>query len=200
MQVSPLLEKLIDSLRCLPGVGPKSAQRMAYYLLQRNRKGAIALAKALNIAMENIGHCQLCQTFTEDAICHICNNQKRQQSALLCIVEQPADIQAIEQTGLFSGRYFVLMGHLSPLDGIGPQEIGLDKLHKRLLTEHFKEVILATNPTIEGDVTANYIAELCHQSNIKVTRIAHGIPVGGELEMVDGTTLTHSFIGRRDLI
>lgn len=199
MQTSPLLENLIDNLRCLPGVGPKSAQRMAYHLLQRNRNGAMALAKALSTAMENIGHCGMCRTFTEEPVCNICNNPRRQQSGLLCIVEQPVDIQAIEQTGQFSGCYFVLMGHLSPLDGIGPREIGLDKLQHRLKVENFKEVILATNPTIEGDVTANYVAEICHQSNTKVTRIAHGIPVGGELEMVDGTTLTHSFIGRRDL-
>lgn len=200
MQTSPLLETLIDHLRCLPGVGPKSAQRMAYHLLQRNRPAAVALAKSLQTAMAKIGHCEQCQTFTEEEVCVICRNPRRQQSGLLCVVEQPVDIQAIEQTGQFSGRYFVLMGHLSPLDGIGPREIGLDKLHQRLQTEHFKEVILATNPTVEGDATANYIAELCHQYQIKVTRIAHGIPVGGELETVDGTTLSHSFMGRRDLL
>ncbi len=200
MQTSPLLETLIDHLRCLPGVGPKSAQRMAYHLLQRNRPAAVALAKSLQTAMAEIGHCEQCQTFTEEEVCVICCNPRRQQSGLLCVVEQPVDIQAIEQTGQFSGRYFVLMGHLSPLDGIGPREIGLDKLHQRLQTEHFKEVILATNPTVEGDATANYIAELCHQYQIKVTRIAHGIPVGGELETVDGTTLSHSFMGRRDLL
>lgn len=200
MQTSPLLETLIDHLRCLPGVGPKSAQRMAYHLLQRNRPAAVALAKSLQTAMAEIGHCEQCQTFTEEEICVICRNPRRQQSGLLCVVEQPVDIQAIEQTGQFSGRYFVLMGHLSPLDGIGPREIGLDKLHQRLQTEHFQEVILATNPTVEGEATANYIAELCHQYQIKVTRIAHGIPVGGELETVDGTTLSHSFMGRRDLL
>ncbi|MFD0966286.1 recombination mediator RecR [Seminibacterium arietis] len=199
MQSSPLLENLIESLRCLPGVGPKSAQRMAYHLLQRNRSGGMELARSLTAAMSQIGHCQHCRTFTEEDSCNICNNPRRQSSGLLCVVEQPSDIQAIEQTGQFSGRYFVLMGHLSPLDGIGPKEIGLDLLHKRLQNEKFTEVILATNPTVEGDATANYIAELCVEQGIKVSRIAHGIPVGGELEMVDGTTLTHSFLGRREI-
>lgn len=199
MQSSPLLENLVEALRVLPGVGPKSAQRMAYNLLQRNRKGGLALANALNEAMTHIGHCQSCRTFTEETECAICRNYRRQMSGQLCIVEMPADIQAIEQTGQFSGRYFVLMGHLSPLDGIGPREIGLDLLQQRLEQESFHEVILATNPTIEGDATANYIAEMCQVHNIKVTRIAHGIPVGGELETVDGTTLSHSFAGRRDI-
>ena len=149
--------------------------------------------------MSKIGHCSQCRDFTEEETCNICNNPRRQNSGLLCVVEMPADIQAIEQTGQFSGRYFVLMGHLSPLDGIGPKEIGLDLLQKRLVEESFHEVILATNPTVEGDATANYIAEICHQHNIKVSRIAHGIPVGGELETVDGTTLIHSFLGRRQI-
>ncbi|OBW96208.1 recombination protein RecR [Gallibacterium salpingitidis] len=199
MQISPLLDELMNALRCLPGVGPKSAQRMAYYLLQRDRSGAMNLARTLTDAMAHIGHCSQCRTFTEEEVCNICNNVRRQESGQLCVVEMPSDIQAIEQTGQFSGRYFVLMGHLSPLDGIGPKEIGLDLLHKRLQTESFSEVILATNPTIEGDATANYIAEMCQQFGVKVSRIAHGIPVGGELEMVDGTTLSHSFIGRREL-
>ena len=157
------------------------------------------LAQSLTEAMSKIGHCEHCRTFTEEAVCSICNNPRRQNSGLLCVVEMPADILAIEQTGQFSGRHFVLMGHLSPLDGIGPREIGLDLLQKRLQTESFNEVILATNPTVEGDATANYIAELCLQQKVKVSRIAHGIPVGGELEMVDGTTLTHSFLGRREI-
>ncbi len=199
MQISPLLENLIESLRVLPGVGPKSAQRMAYHLLQRNRTGGINLAKGLEEAMTHIDHCELCRTFTEEKVCNICKNPRRQANGQLCVVETPADIQAVEQTGQFSGRYFVLMGHLSPLDGIGPREIGLDILQQRLESESFYEIILATNPTIEGDATANYIAEMCLPYNIKVTRIAHGIPVGGELEMVDGTTLSHSFVGRRDL-
>lgn len=199
MQISPLLENLIESLRALPGVGPKSAQRMAYHLLQRNRKGGISLSKALNEAMTHIGHCKSCRTFTEEEECSICQNYRRQISGQLCIVEMPADIQMIEQTGQFAGRYFVLMGHLSPLDGIGPREIGLDRLQQRLEQESFHEVILATNPTTEGDATANYIAEICRQYNIKATRIAHGIPVGGDLETIDKTTLSHSFIGRRDI-
>ncbi|MCI7479313.1 MAG: recombination mediator RecR [[Pasteurella] aerogenes] len=199
MQTSPLLENLIENLRCLPGVGPKSAQRMAYHLLQRNRSGGMALAQALTEAMSKIGHCQHCRTFTEEDICNICNNLRRQNSGLLCVVEQPTDIQAIEQTGQFNGRYFVLMGHLSPLDAIGPREIGLDLLQQRLQNESFYEVILATNPTVEGEATANYIAQLCHQYNVKVSRIAHGIPVGSELEMIDGTTLMHSFLGRREI-
>lgn len=199
MQTSPLLENLIENLRCLPGVGPKSAQRMAYHLLQRNRSSGMALAQALTEAMSKIGHCQHCRTFTEEDICNICNNPRRQNSGLLCVVEQPTDIQAIEQTGQFNGRYFVLMGHLSPLDAIGPREIGLDLLQQRLQNESFYEVILATNPTVEGEATANYIAQLCHQYNVKVSRIAHGIPVGSELEMIDGTTLMHSFLGRREI-
>lgn len=199
MQTSPLLDHLIDALKALPGVGPKSAQRMAYHLLQRNRKGGLALAHALNEAMTHIGHCKNCRTFTEEDECAICQNVRRQASGQLCIVEMPNDIPAIEQTGQFSGRYFVLMGHLSPLDGIGPREIGLDLLQQRLENESFHEVILATNPTIEGEATANYIAEMCFTHHIKVTRIAHGIPVGSELENIDGTTLSHSFIGRRDM-
>lgn len=199
MQSSPLLENLIEALRALPGVGPKSAQRMAYHLLQRNRSGGLNLAKALSEAMTHIGHCKSCRTFTEEEECAICQNYRRQMNGQLCVVEMPADIQAIEQTGQFSGRYFVLMGHLSPLDGIGPREIGLDLLQQRLENESFYEVILATNPTIEGDATANYVAEMCLANNIKVTRIAHGIPVGSELEMVDGTSLSHSFVGRRDI-
>ncbi len=199
MQSSSLLEHLIENLRCLPSVGPKSAQRMAYHLLQRDRAGGMNLARALTEAMSKIGHCSHCRDFTEQETCFICQNPRRQNSGLLCVVEMPADIQAIEQTGQFSGRYFVLMGHLSPLDGIGPKEIGLDLLQKRLQEEQFTEVILATNPTIEGDATANYIAEMCNQLGIKASRIAHGIPVGGELEAVDGTTLTHSFLGRRTI-
>lgn len=199
MQTSPLLENLVEHLRCLPSVGPKSAQRMAYYLLQRDRSGGMNLARALTEAMSKIGHCKYCRTFTEEDVCAICDNPRRQATGLLCVVEQPSDIQAIEQTGQFSGRYFVLMGHLSPLDGIGPREIGLDLLQKRLEEESFHEVILATNPNIEGEATANYIAELCAQYHVKATRIAHGVPIGSDLEMVDGTTLTHSFTGRREI-
>lgn len=199
MQISPLLQSLMDTLRCLPGVGPKAAQRMAYHLLQRNRKGGIELAHILHEAMINIGHCEDCRTFTEQAKCAICANVRRQQSGQLCIVETPSDILAIEQTGQYSGRYFVLLGHLSPLDGIGPNDIGLDKLKVRLQNETINEVILATNPTIEGEATANYIAQMCSEFDIVATRIAHGVPVGGELETVDGTTLSHSFLGRQKI-
>lgn len=199
MQVSPLLQSLMSALRCLPGIGPKSAQRMAFHLLQRDRKGGIELAHILHEAMINIGHCQDCRTFTEQERCAICANVRRQESGQLCVVETPPDIVAIEQTGQYSGRYFVLLGHLSPLDGIGPSDIGLDQLKQRLQNEAINEVILATNPTIEGEATANYIAQMCQEFNIIATRIAHGVPVGGELEMVDGTTLSHSFLGRQKI-
>jgi len=199
MQISPLLQSLVEALRCLPGVGPKSAQRMAFHLLQRNRKGGIELAHILHEAMINIGHCQDCRTFTEQQQCAICANIRRKQSGQLCVVETPSDIVAIEQTGQYNGRYFVLLGHLSPLDGIGPNDIGLDKLRNRLQHEDITEVILATNPTIEGEATANYIGQICSELNIIATRIAHGVPVGGELETVDGTTLSHSFLGRQKI-
>lgn len=196
MQTSPLLESLMEALRCLPGVGPKSAQRMAFHLLQRDRSGGMRLAQALTRAMSEIGHCRDCRTFTEQEICTICANARRRENGQICVVESPADIHAIEQTGQYSGRYFVLMGHLSPLDGIGPQDIGLDRLEERLGQETLNEVILATNPTVEGEATANYIAEMCAVHGVMASRIAHGVPVGGELEMVDGTTLSHSLAGR----
>lgn len=199
MQTSPLLESLMEALRCLPGVGPKSAQRMAFQLLQRDRRGGLNLAHVLNEAMTYIGHCSDCRTFTEQERCAICANPRRHTSQQICVVETPADIVAIEQTGQYAGRYFVLLGHLSPLDGIGPSDIGLDLLEQRLTQEPITEVILATNPTIEGEATANYIAEICAEHNIVATRIAHGVPVGGELEMVDGTTLSHSFVGRQKI-
>lgn len=189
----------MEALRCLPGVGPKSAQRMAFHLLQRDRKGGLQLAQALSQAMTEVGHCSQCRTFTEEEICHICANPKRKDNGLLCIVESPADIVAVEATGQFSGQYFVLMGHLSPLDGIGPSDIGLDMLDYRLQSDSFNEVILATNPTVEGEATAHYIAELCRAHGVNVSRIAHGVPVGGELELVDGTTLSHSLLGRQKL-
>ncbi|HDS9975127.1 TPA: recombination protein RecR [Escherichia coli] len=199
MQTSPLLTQLMEALRCLPGVGPKSAQRMAFTLLQRDRSGGMRLAQALTRAMSEIGHCADCRTFTEQEVCNICSNPRRQENGQICVVESPADIYAIEQTGQFSGRYFVLMGHLSPLDGIGPDDIGLDRLEQRLAEEKITEVILATNHTVEGEATANYIAELCAQYDVEASRIAHGVPVGGELEMVDGTTLSHSLAGRHKI-
>jgi recombination protein RecR len=199
MRTSPLLEQLMEALRCLPGVGPKSAQRMAFHLLQRNREGGAALAFALQNAMTHIGHCSECRTFTEETRCTICSNARRCENGQLCVVETPSDIAAVEATGQFSGRYFVLMGHLSPLDGIGPNEIGLDLLAARLQDEPLQELILATNPTVEGEATAQYIAQLCHQYGVFASRIAHGVPVGGELEFVDGTTLSHSLAGRQRL-
>ncbi len=189
----------MEALRCLPGVGPKSAQRMAFSLLQRNRQGGLQLADALSQAMTEIGHCRDCRTFTEDDVCAICDNPRRQENGLICVVESPADIVAVEATGQFSGRYFVLMGHLSPLDGIGPSDIGLDRLEERLQQETISELILATNPTVEGEATAHYIAELCYEYGVPASRIAHGVPVGGELELVDGTTLSHSLAGRQRL-
>lgn len=199
MLTSPLLEALMEALRCLPGVGPKSAQRMAFHLLRDDRTRGQHLALVLQESMNQIGHCDLCRTFTEQTRCLLCLSPKRAESRQLCVVETPADIVAIEYTGQYLGRYFVLMGHLSPLDGIGPHEIGLDKLENYLKSGNIDEVILATNPTIEGDVTANYIAEICVEYQITATRIAHGVPVGGELEMVDGTTLSHSFLGRQKI-
>ena len=189
----------LTALQRIPGVGKKSAQRMAFTLLQRDRSGGMRLAQALTRAMSEIGHCADCRTFTEQEVCNICSNPRRQENGQICVVESPADIYAIEQTGQFSGRYFVLMGHLSPLDGIGPDDIGLDRLEQRLAEEKITEVILATNPTVEGEATANYIAELCAQYDVEASRIAHGVPVGGELEMVDGTTLSHSLAGRHKI-
>lgn len=197
MKFSPLLSELIDSLKVLPGVGPKSAQRMAFQLLERNRQKGVRLGYSLLNAMENVGHCRNCRTYTEEDVCQLCASPKRCDSGLLCVVESPADVIAIEQTGQFAGLYFVLMGHLSPLDGIGPAELGLDILKQNLIDKRINEVILATNPTIEGDATAHYIGQMCKQLEITASRIAHGVPVGGELEFVDGTTLTHAFSGRK---
>jgi recombination protein RecR len=197
VKFSPLVSELIDSLKGLPSVGPKSAQRMAFALLERNRQKGVRLGEALLKAMDKVGHCRRCRTYTEEEICQLCVSTKRIDSGLLCIVESPADVIAIEQTGQYGGLYFVLMGHLSPLDGIGPLEIGLDVLKQNLQDNQTSEVILATNPTIEGDATAHYIGQMCKQLNIQASRIAHGVPVGGELEFVDGTTLTHAFSGRK---
>jgi recombination protein RecR len=189
------IDALINALCCLPGVGPKSAQRMTYHLLERAQDNGLQLAEALHQAITNVAHCKTCRTLTEHEICDICANPRRDPS-LLCIVETPADILAIEQTHSFKGLYFVLMGHLSPLDGIGPQEIGIHDLEQRLTQNKLIEVILATNSTIEGEATAHYIAKLVSNKNIKCTRIAHGIPMGGELEYLDGNTLMRAFAGR----
>ncbi|MFI4921554.1 MAG: recombination mediator RecR [Gammaproteobacteria bacterium] len=198
MSYSPLLQKLIDALRCLPGVGPKSAQRMAFQLLERNRQGALVLSEALQAAVEGIGHCERCRMLTEGKLCEICVNSKR-DPGVVCVVETPADVYAIEGATGFRGQYFVLMGHLSPLDGIGPDELGLGLLERRLDEGGVKELILATNPTVEGEATAHYLAELAARRGIRATRIAHGVPIGGELEYIDGGTLSHAFSGRQDV-
>ncbi|MCF2908182.1 recombination mediator RecR [Pseudoalteromonas sp. DL2-H2.2] len=197
MQLSPSLSALVEALRCLPGIGPKSAQRIAFHLLERDRSGGTALGQSLLNAMDKIGHCESCRTFSETPVCDICSNIKRQDTGLLCVVESPSDVLAIEQTGQYQGLYFVLMGHLSPLDGIGPNEIGMDVLERTLANGNINEVILATNPTVEGEATAHFIGEMCHQHNVTASRIAHGMPVGGELELVDGMTLMHAFSGRK---
>ncbi|HSJ47269.1 MAG TPA: recombination mediator RecR [Gammaproteobacteria bacterium] len=198
MSVSPLIAQLIEALRCLPGVGPKSAQRMAFQILERDRDGGRRLAAALVEAVERIGHCRDCRTLTETEVCVLCSRAGRDRS-LLCVVESPADVQAVEQSTGFQGLYFVLMGHLSPLDGIGPEELGLDQLAARLDQGEVREMILATNPTVEGEATAHYLGEMAHARGIRATRIAHGVPLGGELEYIDGGTLSHAFAGRREL-
>jgi len=192
-----LLDQLMDALRCLPGVGPKSAQRMAFHLLERDRDGGRRLARVLEQGMDRIGHCTRCRILSETELCGLCTNPNRDDS-LLCVVETPAEVMAIEQSAGFSGRYFVLGGRLSPLDGIGPREIGLDQLDPLLREGRVRELILATNPTVEGEATAHYIGELARPYGVRVSRIAHGVPLGGELEYVDGGTLSHAFAGRRE--
>jgi len=198
MSFSPLINQLIESFRCLPGVGPKSAQRMVFHLLERDRDGAKVLAKSILNTIELIGNCVLCRTFSENEYCSICSNKKRDTS-VLCIVEGPIDVVAIENSTDFSGLYFVLLGHLSPLDGIIPNDIGLDILEQRVEDSSIHEVILATNSTVEGEATSHYISEMLKNKDIKITRIAHGVPVGGELEFVDGGTLSHAFYGRQEV-
>ncbi len=196
MADQPLLLQLIDHLQCLPGVGPKSAQRMALHLLQRDRAAGAALAVVLAEAVQSIGHCRVCRTLTEDDVCAICRSADR-DDRLLCVVETPADVFALEQATTFRGRYFVLGGRLSPLDGVGPSELGMDHLQQRLATLRPDEVILATTTTVEGEATAHYISEMAAGLGLATTRIAHGVPLGGELEFVDGGTLAHAFAGRR---
>ena len=198
MSYSPLLVRLIDGLRCMPGVGQKSAQRIAFHLLERDREGASALSAALAEAVDGIGHCGQCRMFTEDELCSICAAPGR-DATQLCVVESPADVMALEDATGFRGLYFVLMGHLSPLDGIGPDELGLGQLEDWLAKGEVTELIIATNPTVEGDATAHYLAELAAQRGVKASRIAHGVPLGGELEYVDGGTLSHAFYGRRSV-
>lgn len=194
----PIIDELIDSLRCLPGVGPKSAQRMALHLLEKNRDGAVRLSDAVADAAEHVGRCQLCRTLTETDICEVCNNPRR-DSQQLCVVETPADLLAIEHSGTYKGRYFVLLGHLSPIDGIGPEAIGIEQLMSRLSEENINELILATNLTVEGEATAHYISERAKMLGVTVSRIAHGVPMGGELEYVDGGTLSHAFSSRKTI-
>ena len=195
---SPLIDELIQALRCLPGVGPKSAQRMALHLLERDREGASTLSQALQTAVEQVGHCQRCRTFCESELCAICRDQSR-SSGLLCVVETPADLMAIEQAGIYRGTYFVLMGHLSPIDGIGPADIGMDLLAERFQVGDIEEVILATGTTVEGEATAHYVFDLAKSHGVAATRIAHGVPLGGELEYVDSNTIGLAFSGRKSL-
>lgn len=195
MSQGDLLGQLMESLRCLPGVGQKSAQRMAYHLLERNRDGGARLAAVLQEALQRIGHCALCRDFTEQPQCVICASAAR-DPALLCVVETPADRLVIEQATGYRGLYFILQGRLSPLDGIGPRELGLDKLAKRLAEGVVMEMIIATNPTVEGEATAHYLAQLARQFEVKPSKLAHGVPIGGELEYVDRGTLAHAFGSR----
>ncbi len=198
MKYTPLIDQLIESLRCQSGIGPKSAQRIAFELLERNRHGARQLADALHKAMDGVGHCEQCRNFSETPICSICSSPKRDTTSL-CIVENPANVISIEQTSSFFGRYFVLMGNLSPLDGIGPEEIGLDQLKIMIEQSEISEIILATGTTIEGEATAHYISQVFSSLNLKITRIAHGVPLGGELDLVDGGTLTHALASRQEI-
>ena len=196
MSFSPLVEQLIDSLRCLPGVGPKSAQRMALHLLENDRSGAKKIAESITSAVEQVKHCERCRILSEKPVCAICGDLRR-DATMLCVVESPADVIAIEQTALFKGYYFVLKGHLSPIDGIGPKEIGIDLLLARVKNSEVTELIMATNTTVEGEATAYYIAQQLEHTQITLSRLAQGVPLGGELEYVDGGTLAHAFQGRR---
>lgn len=192
------LEELIEALRCLPGVGPKSSQRMAYHLLQHDREGAARLSAALASALARVRHCRMCNSFTEEEVCSLCRSPTRDAS-LLCVVEMPADLMMMEQTQIYRGLYFVLMGRLSPLDGIGPKELHLERLLKRVEDGKVREVVLATNFTVEGEATAHYIGELLKGRGLRVTRIARGVPVGGELEYTDSGTLAQAILERREV-
>ena len=198
LSYSPQLEELIRALQCLPGVGRKSAQRMAFHALSKDRQSATHLGGVLQRAMESIRHCTLCRMLTEEETCGLCRNPKR-DSSVMCVVESPADVLALEESNGFSGRYFVLMGHLSPIDGVGPTELGLDLLERRLADEDIREIIVATNVTVEGDATAHLIAEIGRRHGIVASRIAHGVPMGGELEFLDSGTLARALSGRRQL-
>ncbi len=192
-----LVEALIEAFQCLPGVGPKTARRMTYHLLERDRDGARRLARALTQAAERVGHCRRCRNLTESEVCALCADPQR-DARLLCVVESPADVAAIAGGTAYRGHFFVLMGRLSPLDGIGPEDIGLDVLERRLEEAGLEEVVLATNPTVEGEVTAHVIAEMSRARGLRVTRIARGVPVGGELEYADASTLEEALEARRE--
>jgi len=198
MSGSPLLTDLIEALRCLPGVGAKSAQRMAFHVLERDREGAKRLAEKLAAAVERIGNCTRCRTFSEESVCALCAGNTR-DATLLCVVETPVDQLAIEQATGYRGRYFVLLGRLSPLDGLGPKELGLDALARRLAEGEVQELIIATNPTVEGEATAHMLAQIAHAAGVRASRLAHGVPLGGELEYIDRGTLAHAFGGRQTL-
>lgn len=195
---SRLTTELIDALQCLPGVGRKTAQRMVLHLLERDRDAANQLAQSLSMAMDKVGHCARCRSYTEEPVCELCRSSRR-DGTTLCVVETPADVMAIEHGAAYSGLYFVLMGRLSPLDGVGPEELGLDLLEQRLASAEIDELILATNPTVEGEATAHYVSQIAAKYAVKVSRIAYGVPVGGELEYVDGGTLAHAF-SRREVL
>jgi len=195
---SPLIDELTDAFRCLPGVGPKSAERMVMYLLERDRDGGLRLAERLASVMADVGHCRVCRDFTEAEVCGICANPARDRS-LICVVESPANVLAIEQTGAYRGLYFVLMGHLSPIDGIGPDDLGVDQLVARAADDEVREVLLAVNPTVEGEATAHYITESMKALSVRLSRLAQGIPLGGDLEYVDGGTLLQAIVGRREV-
>jgi recombination protein RecR len=199
VSASPLLAQLIEALRCLPGVGQKSAQRMAYHLLERDREGGLRLSAALAEAVEKVGHCESCRDFSETPLCPLCASASRER-AQLCAIESPADRLAIETATGYRGLYFVLQGRLSPLDGIGPRELGLDKLAARLAAGEVRELIIATNPTVEGEATAHYLAQLARQAGVTPSRLAHGVPLGGELEYVDRGTLAHAFGSRTEIL
>ena len=196
MSGSPLLAELIEALRCLPGVGGKSAQRMAFHLLERERDRGLKLAAVMEQAMQRIGHCERCRNFSEEPLCVLCASSSRDRQ-VMCVVESPTDLAAIEQATGFRGQYFVLMGRLSPLDGLGPEELGLPQLSQRLGDGEIEELIIATNPTVEGEATAHYLAQLARAGGVRPTRLAHGVPLGGELEYVDRSTLAHAFGGRQ---
>ena len=195
---SPLIDQLIVALRKLPGVGPKTAQRMALHLLEKDNEGALFIAESLRLAVDKVGRCRSCRNLSEQDLCSICSNPRRDDS-VLCVVESPGDVIALEQSGIFSGKYFVLHGRLSPIDGVGPKDIGLDILSQRFAEGGISEVIIATNPTVEGEATSHFISDKAKAVGLKVTRIAHGVPIGGELEYIDGGTLAHALSSRREI-